>query len=130
MKKPLRTIKEAWSNTTASQGTTWDPTVGRSPFNIVTGTGFLDNVISGKVSEEEKTQKAPKVLPFPLDRSIDQLVDIYQNLTKFKITLQSAIKNALLSKEEKQILRQKQREIESFMKSIKIMSYEIERMHL
>jgi len=130
MKKPVITLKEAWSNTTAVQGTTWDPTVGRSPFNVMTGAGFLEDLITGKKSEEEMQHKAPKQLPFPLDRSIEQMAVVYQDIVKLKITMTSAMKDGLLSTAERHILRQKVKELQEMMDNLKVMSYEIERMHL
>ena len=123
-------MKEAFTNTTAVQGTTWDPTAGRSPYNVMTGMGFLDQLMTGKTSEEEKHHKAPKLLPFPLDRSIDQMATVYQDLMKLGITLNSAMKDGLLSKAEKHVIRQKIKEVSKFMDNLKIMSYELERMHL
>lgn len=130
MKPPIKTMKEAFSNTTAVQGTTWDPTAGRSPYNVMTGLGSLEQLMTGKISEEERNQKAPKILTFTLDRAIEQMATAYQDLMTLSVTLSSSLKDGMLTKAEKHILRQKVKEIKQFMENMKVMSYEIERMHL
>jgi hypothetical protein len=130
MAKKPKTIREAFSYTTAVAGTTWDPTAGRTPFNVVTGMGYLDDVIRGGPRQAEKEAQAPKILPFPLDRIIDQLAKSYEELMKTKTTLLVTIRTALLNKQEKALLRLDIKYVEHCLDTIKKISNDIERVHL
>jgi hypothetical protein len=130
MSKEPKNIKEAFSYTTAVAGTTWDPTVGRTPFNVVTGMGYLEDIIKGKPRQDEKEARAPKILPFPLDRITDQLATSYEDLMKIKTTLLVTIRTALLTKEEKAMLRLDVKYVDHCMDTIKKISKDVERVYL
>jgi len=129
-KSKMNNIREAFSYTTHVAGTNHDPSMGRSPFNVVTGMGFLDSVIAGVPARDEKDSKAPKILPFPLDRIVDQLAKSYEELMKTRMTLLISIKSALLSKQEKALLRLDIKYIDACVKNIQKISKDIEKVHL
>jgi hypothetical protein len=129
-KSQMKNIREAFSYTTHIAGTNHDPSMGRSPFNVVTGMGFLDSVIAGVPARDEKDSKAPKILPFPLDRIVDQLAKSYEELMKTRMTLLISIKSALLSKQEKALLRLDIKYIDACVKNIQKISKDIEKIHL
>jgi len=128
-KKP-KSLKEAFSWTTQVRGTQWDPTQGRTPFNVITGMGYLEDLLKGKTREEEQRAKAPKILPFPLDRITDQLVKCYEELMRTRSTLAVSIRTSLLNKEEKDVLRANIRYIDKCIQYIKKMSLDVEKIHL
>ena len=125
-----KTLREAFSYTTHVAGTTWDPTVGRTPFNVVTGMGYLEDMIKGAPRRDEREAQAPKILPFPLDRIVDQLAKSYEELMKTKSTLLVTIRTALLSKQEKALLRLDIKYVEHCLETIKKISKDVERVHL
>ena len=128
--KPVRNLKEAFSYTTAVNGTTWDPTKDRTPFRVMSGLGYLDDVLKGIISHDEKAAKAPKILPFPLDRIIDQLANCYEELMKARMTLQTSVRSALLSKEGRKKLRKDVDYINKCLSIIKLISKDVEQTHL
>ena len=130
MPKPTKNIKEAFSFTTRVRGTSWDPTQGRTPYNVITGMGYLEDMLAGKTREEEERAKAPKILPFPLDRIVDQLANTYEELMKTRSTISTSIRTALLSKEEKAVLRLNIQYIDKCIDYIKKMSVDVEKLHL
>ncbi len=129
-KTPPKSLREAFSYTTHIAGTNHDPSMGRSPYNVVTGMGFLDDVITGMPKRDEKEAQAPKILPFPLDRIVDQLAKSYEELIKTRITLLVSIKTALLSKQDKALLRLDMKYVESCLDTIKKISKDIEKIQL
>lgn len=131
MKKTIRNIKEAFSYTTQVGGTTWDPTKDRAPFRVMTGLGHIEDVLrDGGIKREEEEAKAPKILPFPLDRIIDQLAKNYETLIALRITLLTSIRSALLSKQDKTLLKHNLKRIDYMINMIKKMSSDVERVHL
>lgn len=130
MSKKPKTIREAFSYTTAVAGSTWNPTVGRTPFNVVTGMGYLEDVIKGRPRQAEKEAQAPKILPFPLDRIVDQLAKSYEQLIATKTTLLVTIRTALLTKQEKALLRLDVKYVEHCLNTIKKISKDVERVYL
>ena len=129
-KKQLKNLREAFSYTTHVAGTNHDPSMGRSPFNVVTGMGFLDSVIAGIPAKDEKESKAPKILPFPLDRIVDQLAKTYEELMKTRMTLLLSIKSALLRPQEKALLRLDIKYIDACIKNIQTISKDIEKVQM
>jgi len=128
--KPIRNLKEAFSYTTSVNGTTWDPTKDRTPFRVMSGLGYIDDVLKGLIDHDEKAQKAPKILPFPLDRIIDQLAKVYEELIKTRSTLMISRRSALLSKAEKDVLKKDIEYVHKCMTIIKKISYDVEKTHL
>lgn len=127
-KNSPKSIKEAFSYTTTVNGTQWDPTRGTAPFNVMSGTGYIENMLTGRANEEERLQKSERVLPFPLDRIIDQLVTNFETLSKTKVTLILSKQSALLSDEEKVLLKKDIKKVEYCMEVIKDISKDVERM--
>jgi len=121
-------MKEAFSYTTTVNGTQWDPTRGTAPFNVMSGTGYIEDMLKGFANEEERRQKSDRVLPFPLDRIVDQLVTNFIELTKTRQTLITSYKTALLSDEEKALLKADVKKITKCMDTIKEISKDIEKM--
>jgi hypothetical protein len=130
MSKKIKNLKEAFSYTTKVRGQQWDPTQGRSPYNVITGMGYLEDILKGMPRREEEKAKAPKVLPFPLDRITDQLVVVYTELMKCRATLLMSVRTALLNDEEKDVLRKDIKQIDLCLKTIKNMSGNVEQMYL
>ena len=128
--KPIRNLKEAFSYTTSVGGTTWDPTKDRTPFRVMSGMGNMDDILKGVMKDEERNQKAPKILPFPLDRIVDQLAKTYEELMKTKLTLTTSIRSALLAEEDKDTLRKDVKHIDQCLKIIKLISFDVEKTHL
>ena len=128
--KKVKNIKEAFSYTSHVAGTTWDPTQGRTPFNVVTGMGFLEDAIKGAHRRDEKEAEAPKILPFPLDRIIDQLANTYENLMKVRTTMVVTLRSALLSQPEKALLRLDIKYVDRCLQTVKKISFDIEKIHL
>jgi hypothetical protein len=123
-------MKEAFSYTSQVRGTQWDPTQGRTPFNVITGMGYLEDMLKGNIRKDEERAKAPKIFPFPLDRIVDQLAKCYEELMKTKSTISTTIRTALLSPEEKNLLRANVRYIDKCIDYIKKMSADVEKIHL
>jgi hypothetical protein len=130
MSKNIHNLREAFSYTTHIAGSNHDPSMGRSPYNVITGTGFLDNTITGIPNRDAKEARAPKILPFPLDRITDQLAKSYEELMKTRNTLYVSIRTALLSKQEKAILRLDIKYIDSCLDQIKKISKDMEKIYL
>jgi hypothetical protein len=130
MSKNINKIREAFSYTTNVAGMSQDPTMGRSPFNVITGTGFLDNTITGIPTRDEKDAQAPKILPFPLDRIVDQLAKSYEELLKTKQTLLVTINISLLNSAEKEVLRKDVKEINKALEIIKKISKDMDTLTL
>jgi len=128
--KKIKSIKEAFSYTTQVRGTQWDPTQGRTPYNVITGMGYLEDMLKGKCSEEDERAKAPKILPFPLDRIIDQLAKTYEELMKTRMTISVSIRTALLNNAEKNTLRTDIKYIDKCIDYIKKLSSDVEKLHL
>ena len=129
-KKTPKNIKEAFSYTTQVRGTQWDPTQGRTPFNVITGMGYLEDMLKGLPRREEERAKAPKELPFPLDRITDQLARSYEELIKCRSILLISLRTALLNKEEKDVLRKDIKYINRCLKILKKISLDVEKMYL
>lgn len=108
----------------------WDPTEGRSPFKVMSGIGEFDNVQQGMIKKSERDAQAPKIMPFPLDRITDQLVDVYEHLMIARQTLTTTIRTALLNNQEKAVLRLNVKKIDRCVKWIKEVSADVERIHL
>ncbi len=125
-KNKINTFEEAFSWTTAVAGKQWDPTVGRTPFNVVTGMGLNNNLSKNVGMADEKTQKADRILPFPLDRVVEQLVISYESLMKTRGTLLASVRSALLTKEERNLLRKDMKLIDDCVKNIRVISRHIE----
>jgi len=130
MKSKPKNLKEAFSYTGEVRGKTWAPSSGQTPFNVITGMGYLKDVLSGNIKKDEELAKAPKVLPFPLDRIVDQLAKTYEELMKTRSTLSTSIRTALLTGEEKKILRKDIEYVEKCIDYIKKMSADLERLYL
>jgi hypothetical protein len=126
MSERIKNIKEAFSWTTSVAGTTWDPTVGRTPFNITTGMGMNDSLSKGHNPTGELGPKADKIFPFPLDRIIEQLVVSYESLIKTKSTLIASLKSPTMNKQEKDLLRKQIKYVDKSIQYIKTISKEIE----
>jgi len=130
MAKNIKNIKEAFNYTTQVRGTQWDPREGRSPFNVMTGMGYLEDMLKGLPRKEEEKAKAPKVLPFPLDRITEQLAKAYEELLKCRSVLIVSLRTALLNKEERVLLRKDIKQVEECLKTVKKMSFDVEKMYL
>ena len=129
-KKQLKSIKEAFSYTTQVNGQTWDPTQGKAPFRVMSGLGYLEDTIKGIPRRDEEEAKAPKILPFPLDRITDQLAKAYEDFMIIRQTLMVTIKSALLSKQEKALLRLDIKYVDRCLDTIKKISMDIEKVQL
>lgn len=129
-KNNISSIKEAFSYTTAVAGTTWDPTKGGKPFNISSGAGYTDDLLKGKTIENDLEQKAEKILPFPLDRIVDQLVVSYESLIKTRVTIMVSIKSPTMNQAEKNLLKEDLHHIDTCLKSIKKISCDIEKLKI
>ncbi len=88
--------------------------------------GVTYDMLKNRIKEEEKNAQAPKVLPFPLDRSTTQLANIYLEMYSLKTTFINTIKNGLLTNSERNLLRKQIKELEKMIKTIRIMSYNVE----
>jgi hypothetical protein len=63
-----------------------------APANIIT----VDDVVNKYRNNME--YKAPQQLPFPLDKSIEVLGDIFSKLTEYKLMIQQSTQNPLIGK--------------------------------
>lgn len=129
-KQKPRNIKEAFSYTTQVAGKHWDPTEGRAPFNVISGMGYLEDVLKGMPRRDAKEAQAPKILPFPLDRIVEQLAKSYEELMKTRSTLSISIRTALLSKQDKALLRLDIKYVDRCLDTVKRISKDVERMTL
>lgn len=130
MSQSPKNLKEAFSYTGETRGKTWSPSSGQTPFNVITGMGYLEDVLKGNIKKDEELAKAPHVLPFPLDRIVDQLAKTYEELLKTKNTLQTSVRTALLTGDEKTLLRQDIKYVDKCIEYIKKMSADLERLYL
>lgn len=125
-----KTLKDAFSYTTQVAGKHWDPTEGRAPFKVMTGLGYLEDIIKGEPGANGREGESPKILPFPLDRIVDQLAKSYEELMKTRSVITVSIRTALLSNQDKALLRLDLKYIDRGLDDIKKISKDIERMQL
>lgn len=129
-KHNIDNIKEAFSWTTKIAGTSWDPTAGRTPFNVVTGMGLNNSLTKGNLLNGELGERGDGVFPFPLDRIIDQLVITFEDLTKAKTTLLASLRAPTLTTEEKNLLRKDIKYINQCVKYIRAISKDVEKLRI
>lgn len=130
MSKQIRNIKEAFSYTTQVNGQSWDPTSNRAAFNVMSGLGNMEDNIRNMRKDEERTSKAPKILPFPLDRIIDQLAKMYETSLATRQTITTTHRTAVLNKHEKALLRLNVKRVDNVIATIKKISKDIEKLEL
>lgn len=130
MKQRIKSIKEAFSYTTAVQGKTWSPSNPTPPFKVQQGPTYFDGILNSLQKQEELNQRAPNILPFPLDRIVDQLATDFIELEKTRGILLSSYRTALLSNDERMLLKKQIQKIKDCMKVIKKMSYDVEKLKI
>jgi len=130
MTKPIKSLKEAFSYTTSVRGTTWSPSNPTPPFKVQQGPTYFDGILNSLQKNEELNQRAPNILPYPLDRIVDQLATDFIELEKTKSILLTSYRTALLSNDERVLLKKQIQKIKDCMKVIKKISYEVERLKI
>ena len=124
-----KTIREMF--TMPATNTNWQGVKDGAPFNVMSGLGTINDVLNGRVKKQEDLDAiAPKILPFPLNRIIDQLADSYEELLKVKDTLTSTLQSAVLDDSGRMVIKNQIREINKMIKEIGLVSKEVEKLEL
>lgn len=121
----MRTIKEVFA--IPAKDVSWQQAYNTTSINK----GNLNSVIDGQVKNRyEEEGMAPKVLPFPLDRVTDEIVNCYESYVKVKSILMQTLRYAILNDAEKKAIRKHLKLVNNILAATKKMSEEIEQITL
>jgi hypothetical protein len=92
---------------------------------------LFQSVAEAIPEEENRKSHDTKMLPFPLDRIVDQLADNYETLVKTRLTLQQTLKSTItLDQTEKNLIKEDIGYINKCINVIKKISRDIEQMKI
>jgi len=130
MKTPrTKTIREAY--TTVKQSASWQGSKDGSPFNTMNGLGSVADIISAKTTKDSELEgHAGKIMPYPLDRSLEQMASIYDTIIRLKSTFLLTLQCALLTDAERKVIRNQMGVLDKMLNSLGSMSGEVEKIYL
>ena len=90
---------------------------------------LFSSVADAIPEEENRKSHDTKMLPFPLDRVINQLADNYETLVKTRFTLESTLRSGVtIDKAQKATLKKDIEYINKCINVIKLISKDVEEM--
>jgi hypothetical protein len=90
---------------------------------------LFSSVADAIPEEENRKSHDTKVLPFPLDRIITQLVDTYECLIRARFTLQNSLKSGItIDSTQKDTLKKDIEYVNKCINAVKLISKDVEAM--
>lgn len=128
MEEFRKSFKEAFeiSKPFGGRASTGQTSIGPAQSNDNT---LFTSVANAIPREEEIKSHDTKILPFPLDRIVDQLVTCYEDLVKVKSTINASIRGSTTFDEsQRNLLKKDIKRVDRCIEHIKIISKDVEEM--